>query len=98
LAIASFPESPPPPRALPATDDRAFRLSPAGSDLVNAVRPYAIEVTADGNAADVAVDDVAVDDAATPIRFAADGVQLVCWAPLAPVVVPILFLARARDR
>lgn len=55
-------------------------------------KAYAIEVTAEGNAADVAV-----DDAATPIRVAADGVQLVYWAPLAPVVVPILFLARAKD-
>jgi hypothetical protein len=37
------------------------------------------------------------DDAATPIRIAADGVQLIYWAPLAPVIVPILFLTRAKD-
>ena len=41
--------------------------------------------------------DVAADDAATPIRVAADGVQLIYWAPLAPIVVPILFLSRAKD-
>ena len=28
---------------------------------------------------------------------AADGVQLIYWAPLAPVIVPILFLTRAKD-
>ena len=55
-------------------------------------RPATIEVTTDASAADIAV-----DDAATPIRLAADGVQLVYWAPLAPVIVPILFLARAKD-
>ena len=55
-------------------------------------KPYTIEITTDAGAADVAV-----DDAATPIRMAADGVQLIYWAPLAPVIVPILFLARAKD-
>ena len=53
---------------------------------------YAIDITTEDSAADVAV-----DDAATPIRMAADGVQLIYWAPLAPVIVPILFLTRAKD-
>lgn len=53
---------------------------------------YVIDITTEDSAADVAV-----DDAATPIRVAADGVQLIYWAPLAPVIVPILFLARAKD-
>jgi hypothetical protein len=53
---------------------------------------YVIEITTEASAADVVV-----DDAATPIRMAADGVQLIYWAPLAPVIVPILFLTRARD-
>jgi hypothetical protein len=53
---------------------------------------YVIDITTEANAADVAV-----DDAATPIRIAADGVQLIYWAPLAPVIVPILFLTRAKD-
>ena len=53
---------------------------------------YLIEFTTEASAADVAV-----DDAATPIRIAADGVQLIYWAPLAPVIVPILFLTRAKD-
>jgi hypothetical protein len=53
---------------------------------------YVIDITTEASAADVAV-----DDAATPIRIAADGVQLIYWAPLAPVIVPILFLTRAKD-
>jgi hypothetical protein len=55
-------------------------------------KAYTIVITTEASAADVAV-----DDAATPIRVAADGVQLIYWAPLAPVIVPILFLTRARD-
>ncbi len=55
-------------------------------------KPYEIEITAEGSATDRAV-----DDAATPIRVAADGVQLIYWAPLAPVIVPILFLTKAKD-
>jgi hypothetical protein len=54
--------------------------------------PYTIEITTAASAGDRAV-----DDAATPIRMAADGVQLIYWAPLAPVIVPILFLTRAKD-
>jgi hypothetical protein len=54
--------------------------------------PYVIDITTEASPADVAV-----DDAATPIRIAADGVQLIYWAPLAPVIVPILFLTRAKD-
>ena len=54
--------------------------------------PYTIEITTEASAGDRAV-----DDAATPIRVAADGVQLIYWAPLAPVIVPILFLTRAKD-
>jgi hypothetical protein len=55
-------------------------------------KPYIIEVSTDASRADVAA-----DDAATPIRMAADGVQLIYWAPLAPLVLPILFLSRATD-
>ena len=55
-------------------------------------KAYLIEVSTDANTGDVLA-----DDAATPIRVAADGVQLVYWAPLAPIVLPILFLSRARD-
>jgi len=55
-------------------------------------KPYEIEITSEASTADQAV-----DDAATPIRVAADGVQLIYWAPLAPVIVPILFLTRAKD-
>ncbi len=55
-------------------------------------RAYVVEFTTDASAADVAV-----DDAATPIRLAADGVQLIYWAPLAPIIVPFIFLTRAKD-
>jgi hypothetical protein len=55
-------------------------------------KPYTIEITTDATAADVAV-----DEAATPIRMAADGVQLLYLAPLAPIIVPVLFLSRAKD-
>jgi len=55
-------------------------------------KPVTIEITTDATAADVAV-----DEAATPIRVAADGVQLLYWAPLAPIIVPVLFLSRAKD-
>jgi len=66
-----------------------YRLRGA-QDKLN--HPYEIEITTEASAADRAV-----DDAATPIRVAADGVQLIYWAPLAPVIVPILFLTRAKD-
>ena len=55
-------------------------------------KPYTIDITTEASTADAAV-----DDAATPIRVAADGVQLIYWAPLAPVIVPVLFLTRAKD-
>jgi hypothetical protein len=55
-------------------------------------KAYTIDITTEASPADVAV-----DDAATPIRVAADGVQLIYWAPLAPVIVPVLFLTRAKD-
>ena len=55
-------------------------------------KAYEIEITTEANAADVAV-----DEAATPIRVAADGVQLIYWAPLAPLIVPVIFLTRAKD-
>lgn len=55
-------------------------------------KPHEVEISTDLSTADVVV-----DDAATPIRVAADGVQLIYWAPLAPVIVPILFLTHAKD-
>ena len=55
-------------------------------------KPYTIDITTEASTADNVV-----DEAATPIRVAADGVQLIYWAPLAPVIVPVLFLSRAKD-
>lgn len=55
-------------------------------------KAYTIDFTTDFSAADTAV-----DHAATPIRTAADGVQLIYYAPLAPIIIPFIFLDRARD-
>ncbi len=55
-------------------------------------KAYTIDFTTDFGAADTAV-----DGAATPIRTAADGVQLLYWAPIAPIVLPFIFLTKARD-
>jgi hypothetical protein len=55
-------------------------------------RSYVIEVTSDER-----LDERAADAAVTPIRTAADGVQLIYYAPLAPIIIPFVFLTRARD-
>ncbi len=55
-------------------------------------RAYTIEVTTDENVAGRIA-----DEAATPIRVAADGVQLLYVAPLAPVIIGVIFLLKARD-
>ena len=55
-------------------------------------RTYTVEITTEETATARAV-----DAAATPIRIAADGVQLIYVAPLAPIIIPVIFLLRARD-
>ncbi len=55
-------------------------------------KAYTIEFTTDFSAGDAAV-----DGAATPIRTAADGVQLLYYAPLAPVILPFIYFGKARD-
>jgi len=55
-------------------------------------RSHTIEVTTDQNLVEQAA-----DKAATPLRIAADGVQLVYYAPLAPIILPVIFLTMARD-
>ena len=64
----------------------------AGREQDKLNKAYTIEFTTDLGAADTAV-----DHAATPIRATADGVQMLYYAPLAPIVLPIIFLSRARD-
>jgi hypothetical protein len=54
---------------------------------------YTIEVTTDEGLAEAAV-----DKAVTPVRIAADGVQLIYYVALAPIIIPFVFLAKARDR
>ena len=53
---------------------------------------YTITFTNDASTADRVVDDVA-----TPIRIAADGVQLIYYAPLAPIIIPFIFATKAKD-
>jgi hypothetical protein len=55
-------------------------------------RAYTIEVTTDEGLVDAAA-----DAADTPVRLAADGVQLIYYAALAPFIIPFVFLTRARD-
>jgi hypothetical protein len=55
-------------------------------------RTYTVEFTADEGLVDTAV-----DKSTTPLRLAADGVQLIYYAPLAPLIIPFVFLTRARD-
>ncbi|HJV60716.1 MAG TPA: hypothetical protein VJ743_07200 [Albitalea sp.] len=55
-------------------------------------RPYTIDVTTDENLAEAAA-----GAADTPVRVAADGVQLIYYAALAPIIIPVIFLTRARD-
>jgi hypothetical protein len=55
-------------------------------------QPYTIEITTDETASEALV-----DKSVTPVRVAADGVQLVYYAVLAPVIIPFVFLTRARD-
>jgi len=54
--------------------------------------PYTITFENEASTADRVV-----DDAATPIRVAADGVQLLYYAPLAPIIIPIIFATKAKD-
>jgi hypothetical protein len=53
---------------------------------------YTIEVTTDET-----LDEVAIDKAVTPVRIAADGVQLIYYAALAPIIIPFVFLTKAKD-
>lgn len=55
-------------------------------------RAYTIEINTDETAGSRIV-----DEAATPIRVAADGVQLIYYAPLAPIIIPMIFLLKAND-
>ena len=55
-------------------------------------RPYTVEFTVDEGLVETAV-----DKSTTPLRLAADGVQLIYYAPLAPLTIPFVLLTRARD-
>jgi len=41
--------------------------------------------------------DAVVQSLDTPIRVAADGVQMIYYAPLAPIIIPVIFLTAAKD-
>ena len=64
----------------------------AGREQDRLNRPYTIEFTTDFTTADELA-----DKSATPIRVAADGVQMLYYAPLAPIILPIILLTKAHD-
>jgi hypothetical protein len=53
---------------------------------------YTVEFTTDEG-----LKDAVVDKAVTPVRVAADGVNLIYYAALAPIIIPFVFLTKARD-
>ncbi len=63
-----------------------------GRDQAPLNHAYTVSFINDASAADQLA-----DDAATPIRIAADGVQLIYYAPLAPIILPMIIFNRARD-
>jgi hypothetical protein len=55
-------------------------------------RPYKIEITVEARHGDAVVESLD-----TPIRVTADGIQMLYYLPLAPVLIPVIFLTAARD-
>jgi hypothetical protein len=55
-------------------------------------KPYTIEITVEARHGDAIVDSLD-----TPIRVTADGVQMLYFLPLAPVIIPVIFLTAAKD-
>ena len=55
-------------------------------------KPYTIEITVEAHHGDAVVQSLD-----TPIRVTADGVQMLYYFPLAPVLIPVIFLTAAKD-
>ena len=55
-------------------------------------QPYTIDIVVEAHHGDAVVQSLD-----TPIRVAADGVQMIYYAPLAPIIIPVIFLTAAKD-
>ena len=55
-------------------------------------QPYTVDVVVEARHGDAVVQSLD-----TPIRIAADGVQMIYYAPLAPLIIPVIFLTAAKD-
>jgi hypothetical protein len=55
-------------------------------------QPYTVDVVVEARHGDAVVQSLD-----TPIRVAADGVQMIYYAPLAPIIIPVIFLTAAKD-
>jgi hypothetical protein len=55
-------------------------------------QPYTVDVVVESHHGDAVVQSLD-----TPIRVAADGVQMIYFAPLAPLIIPVIFLTAAKD-
>ena len=55
-------------------------------------QPYTVDVVVEAHHGDAVVQSLD-----TPIRVAADGVQMIYYAPLAPLIIPVIFLTAAKD-
>lgn len=55
-------------------------------------QPYTVDIVVEARHGDAVVQSLD-----TPIRVAADGVQMIYYAPLAPIIIPVIFLTAAKD-
>jgi hypothetical protein len=55
-------------------------------------QPYKVDITVQARHGDAVVQSLD-----TPIRITADGVQMLYYAPLAPIIIPVIFLTAAKD-
>jgi hypothetical protein len=55
-------------------------------------QPYTVDIVVEPRHGDAVVQSLD-----TPIRLTADGVQMLYYAPLAPILIPVIFLSAAKD-
>jgi hypothetical protein len=64
----------------------------AGEHREKLNKPYTIEITVEARHGDAVVESLD-----TPIRVTADGIQMLYYLPLAPVLIPVIFMTAAKD-
>jgi hypothetical protein len=64
----------------------------AGEHQEKLNKAYAIEITVEAHHGDAVVESLD-----TPIRVTADGIQMLYYLPLAPVLIPVIFMTAAKD-